>query len=139
MYIEEHISINASPQNLFAIYTDVGRWSVWDPDTKSASLNGPAAVGTTGRLIPTKGRAVNMTVTECVPNERFTVDVRIPMFLMVFEHVITPNQNGVVATHRVTFSGALSFLLGTLIRNQLKHGLPKTMISLKHYAESRAQ
>jgi hypothetical protein len=69
------------------------------------------------------------------PNVCFTVESRIPLFRMVFEHELMPQGGAVQVTHRVTFSGPLTFLLGRMLVRQLNQGLPVTLASLKRLAE----
>lgn len=136
MVIEESIHINTSAEILFNIYKDVSHWNHWDPDTKEASLDGPFAVGATGRLIPTKGHGVLMKLSALVPHRSFTVEVSIPLFHMKFEHELIPQEIGTHVVHRVTFSGALNFVLGKIVGKRVRKGLPTTMRSLKTYAET---
>lgn len=138
MIIEERITISAKPEVIFAIYANVESWNTWDPDTKSSSLNGPFAIGSKGRLCPTKGREVPIEITYLVPGRAFTAQSKIPLFQMAFDHELFPTGSGTEVLHRVTFSGPLSFLLGRLVGNQVREGLPKTLLSLKKLAESRA-
>lgn len=135
MKVEESISISAPPEAIFAVYQDVKGWNKWDPDTKEAFLDGPFAVGTMGRIVPTKGRGVPMRVTELVPGRSFTVEGWIPMFRMKFDHELIPEGTSTRAVHRVSFSGALTFLFGPIVAKQVREGLPKTMLSLKRYVE----
>lgn len=137
MQIEESIEVAVSPQVIDQIWSEVDRWHEWDPDTRSASLHGPFVVGTTGRIVPTKGFGVPMVVTERTVGRSFTVEGYIPLFRMHFEHLLEPVQNGVLVTHRVWFSGALAFLFGPGVAKQVREGLPRTMRSLKAYAEAR--
>lgn len=136
--IEASVYIDAAPAAVFAVYEDVSSWSVWDPDTQHAEIDGPFDVGTSGRLVPAKGAGINMRITEMIPHERFTVVGGIPLFKMTFVHELRPEQGGTRATHRASFSGALAFLFGTLVRSQLSAGLPITMASLKHYVEDKS-
>ncbi len=138
MVIEEQIVIHAPPQAIFAVYADVARWNTWDPDTKSSSLAGPFQVETWGRLAPAKGREIGIKVTSVVPDRSFTVARGVPLFHMVFEHELTPVGDVTSVVHRVTFSGALTFLLGRLVGAQVRQGLPGTLASLKRLVESRA-
>jgi Polyketide cyclase / dehydrase and lipid transport len=136
MHVEHRTTAQASPETVFAIYEDVARWHTWDPDTRSATLDGPLRVGAQGLLTPTKGRAVPMRVTEAVPGRSFTVESKIPLFCMVFEHTLKPGPAGTEIVHRVTFSGALSFVLGPMLIKQLHGGLPVTLGKLKQLAEA---
>lgn len=136
MQVEHSILVNAAPERLFALYADVSNWHRWDPDTKAASINGPFQVGTTGSLTPTKGNTVRMLITSVVPNGSFTVEAKVPLFRMVFEHELVPAKGATRVTHRVIFSGALAFLLGRIVAAQLNKGLPITLAKLKASAEA---
>lgn len=138
LQVERHILIDASARRVFAIYADVANWPAWDPDTRRASLDGPFAAGSTGRLTPTRGRAVTMRLTRVEPDVCFTVQADIPLFRMVFEHELVPQRDAVRVTHRATFTGPLSFLLGRMLVRQLESGLPVTLGRLKRLAEGRA-
>ena len=139
MLIEEHIDILAPAATLFAIYAEVGAWHRWDPDTKSARLDGPLRVGAAGMLAPAQGFPVKMAVVEVEQDRSFTVECKAPLCVMRFEHVLTPLQGGAVnALHRVGFSGPLAGLFGRLVGTRVRRGLPATMASLKRYAEAQA-
>ncbi len=138
MQVEHRITINASADSIFSIYQDVKNWHTWDPDTKQASLEGPFALGTKGRLTPTKGNTVPMVVTKVEPGRCFTVESKIPLFRMVFEHELAQASGSTEVIHRVTFSGPLSLFLGPMLSKQLNTGLPVTLSRLKALAESRS-
>ena len=138
MHVEHSILIQASAERVFKIYENVSAWHTWDPDTKQASLDGPFEVGSRGLLTPNKGNTVPMLVTQVKPNSCFTVESKIPLFRMVFEHEIVPQGNVVKVTHRVTFFGLLKVLVGRMLVNQLNQGLPVTLGNLKKLAESRS-
>lgn len=138
MQVEHSILVQSSTERIFGIYEDVAAWHTWDPDTKRASIDGPFAVGTRGSLTPTKGNSVPMLLTKVEPNACFTVESKIPFFRMVFEHELVPQERAVKVVHRVTFSGALTFLLGRMLVKQLNQGLPVTLANLKRHAEGDA-
>ena len=137
MQVEHRITISASPDAIFRIYTDVKSWHTWDPDTKQASLEGPFVVGSKGKLTPTKGKTVPMVLTQVEPSRCFTVESKIPLFRMLFEHELVPLTGATEVVHRVTFSGLLSLVLGRMLARQLNTGLPLTLRKLKALAETR--
>ena len=137
MEIKEQIEVAVPAEVIDQIWSEVDQWHKWDPDTKEASLNGPFSVGSKGRIVPTKGMGVSMVITERTIGQSFTVEGSIPFFCMHFEHLLSPVGKGVLVTHRVWFTGALSFLFGPSVAKQIRNGLPETMRSLKKYAESR--
>lgn len=137
MQVEHRIKIATTPASIFRIYQDVENWHTWDPDTKRATLAGPFEVGSRGRLVPTKGSAVPMVVTKVVPDGSFTVESKIPLFRMVFEHELLPAQGMTEVIHRVTLSGPLTLIIGKMLVKQLNAGLPVTLQRLKALSESR--
>ncbi|SFX80771.1 Polyketide cyclase / dehydrase and lipid transport [Janthinobacterium lividum] len=137
MQIEESIHIAVPPTVVDQIWSEVDRWHQWDPDTKQARLNGPFAVGTHGRIVPSKGMGIPMLVTERSAGRSFTVEGYIPLFRIHFEHTVVAADGGSEVVHRVWFTGALAFLFGPGVARQVRDGLPRTMRSLKAYAEKR--
>jgi hypothetical protein len=136
MRVEHRTLVRAPARRIFRLYEDVAAWHTWDPDTRSASLDGPFAVGTRGTLGPTEGRPVPMVLTCVEPDVRFTVESRIPLFRMVFEHELVPRGDAVEVVHRVTFSGLLSPVIGRMLAKRLHRGLPVTLANLKRLAEA---
>jgi hypothetical protein len=134
---EHRITIEAPAEAIFLIYEDVDAWPTWDPDTRQAWIDGPFRVGTRGRLTPTQGNPVPMELTEVVPGRSFTVESKIPLFRMRFEHVLTPVEKGTEVLHRVTFSGPLSVLLGPMLARRIDKGMPVTLSRLKVLAEAQ--
>jgi hypothetical protein len=138
MQVEHRITVAAPAETIFRIYEDVCSWHTWDPDTKNASLDGPFKVGSRGKLTPTKGNSVRMVLTEIVPGRSFTVEAKIPMFRMRFEHELLPRGHATEVVHRVTFSDLLAPLLGRMLSKRLDAGLPRTLSNLKQLAERRS-
>jgi uncharacterized protein YndB with AHSA1/START domain len=136
MKIEHRIKVTAPPERVFSLWADVTNWHTWDPDTKRATLEGPFQTGSRGRLTPTKGNAVPMLLTSVVPNKSFTVESKIPLFRMIFEHETHPTGSETEVIHRVSLSGFLSFLIGPMLRKQLNAGLPVTLANLKRRVEA---
>ncbi len=138
MQVEHRISVNAPAHVIYRIYQDVANWHTWDPDTKQASLDGPFAVGSRGRLTPSKGNTVPMVLTQVEPDRCFTVESRIPLFRMLFEHELVAGPQSTTVVHRAAFSGPLAFIIGRMLARQLDVGLPVTLGRLKALAEARA-
>lgn len=46
MQFESSVEINASPENIFNIYSQVHQWPIWDTDTNFAVLNGDFSANT---------------------------------------------------------------------------------------------
>jgi len=133
--IEHNIEIFAPAEVVYARYRDVERWSDWDPDTASSTLDGKFEAGTRGRLIPSKGLGVPMELTEVIEGRSFTVVSKIPMFRMQFNHEIEPNTDSVMVTHRVKLEGLFLIFIGNRLASQIDQGLPVSLANLKALAE----
>ena len=80
-----------------------------------------------------------MELTVVEPGRRFTVESKIPLFRMRFEHEMrSVAASNTEFVHRVTFSGPLSILLGPLLSKRVNAGLPTTLARLKTFAEARS-
>jgi len=132
---QESIEVQASPQAVFALYADVSAWSSWDPDVRSSSIAGAFVSGSTGKLKPSNGPEAKITFTEVVANQSFTVESRLPLCIMRFEHELSPTVSGTTVVHRVSFSGFLSPLFSRIIGSQIRKSLPQTMAGLKRTVE----
>jgi len=137
MQVEHRATIIAAPTTIFRIYEDVDNWHTWDPDTGMATLEGRFEVGSRGRLTPTRGNSVPMLLTQVVRDSCFSIESRIQLFRMLFEHELLPVEGVTEIIHRVTFSGPLSLVLGNMLAQRLNASLPTTLSRLKALAESQ--
>ena len=135
MVIEESIEINSTPEHIFSLYKNVSNWNFWDKEVKESSLSGPFTEGSMGSLTPKKGPKSKILLSKVEENKSFTVESKLPLCTMYFEHVLAPTDNGVLVTHRAKFEGPLSFIFGYLIGRAIKQGFPTTLHGLKNLAE----
>ena len=135
MQFEESIEIQTPVKAVFALYADVSSWASWDPDVRSSSIEGAFTSGATGRLKSSSGPEARICFTEIVTDKSFTVESKLPLCVMRFEHELSATSTGTTALHRVTFSGLLSPIFSRLIGGSIRKGLPRTMAALKQTAE----
>ena len=138
MQFEEKIVIAAPPEKVYALYENVSAWSSWDPDVKTSSIEGSFSSGATGSLKPSSGPKAKIKFTEVMPNRSFTVETKLPLCVMRFEHELTLLSSGTSAKHRVTFQGMLSPFFGRIIGSKIQKRLPNTMQGLKRAAEHQS-
>ena len=135
---EEQIVIAAQPEKIFALYANVAAWSSWDPDVKTSSIEGSFSSGVSGSLQPSSGPKVRIKFTEVMSNRSFTVESKLPLCVLRFEHELTLLPSGTNAKHRVTFQGLLSPFFGRVIGSQIRKALPNAMQALKRAAEHQS-
>jgi len=136
--IVEKIRIQATPEQIFHFYEDVSRWSSWDPDVQSSSIDGDFITGAKGRLKPAKGPDAKIEFTEITKNQSFTTISKLPLCTMRFVHELLPSGEATEVVHKVVFSGLLSPLFGRLIGTGIRKGLPATMQGLRNAVESKS-
>lgn len=136
MSIEHSVDISRSAKHIFAIYEDVNSWAQWDPDVEAVGIDGPFVPGTKGWLKPVGAPRTKTTMMHVQPPTAFTVEAKLPLCTLRFEHELDARDEVTVATHRVLFSGPLAPVFSRLIGNKIRKGIGGTMQGLKEYAES---
>ncbi len=135
MKYEDSIRIDASSDAVFAVYSDVSNWASWDPETESASLDGPFAVGTSGKIKPEGEPEAAIVISELTPNRTFTVECRIPLCKMEFIHELEAVNEQTNVTNKIVLTGLLSSIFGLLIGSKLRKGMQLSLQGLKAHME----
>ncbi len=130
------IDIHATPDHVFALWSDPAGWPHWDPDLESATLNGPFETGSTGVVKAQGAPQSRIRLTSVDPGSSFVAEASLPGARMVFSHRVVHSSGGSTATHSVTFAGPLSRLYALLIGRRIQRTLPATMDGLKVAAEA---
>lgn len=134
--LEFQAEIEADPLAIYEAYARVSDWSLWDPDTRAAALEGPPLPGTRGWLRPRRGLRVRLQVLEARPGEVFTVACPVLGSRMVFEHRIEPLADRCRVRHRVRFEGWLAGWLLRRVGADLRAGQPRTLEGLARHLAS---
>jgi len=125
----------ASPESIWARWSDVTSWPVWDGGVEHVTLEGPFATGTKGTLKPTGGPKVRFELIEVRPAEGFADVTKLPLSRMRFEHSAVREGNRTRVTHSVTISGLTTPLFSRVIGRGIAKGLPETVKTLARVAE----
>jgi hypothetical protein len=139
MQFEFSTHIEATPAIIFALYADVSNWHVWDPEVKSASIEGAFISGVKGVVVPNGGPKSTIYFSEVTPPRRFLASCKLPLCTMRFENELTELQGGTQATHRVAFEGLLAPLFGRLIGSGMRKSIPQALEGLKTAAEAKSR
>jgi len=117
MHTEVTTTIAAPADRVWAILSDVERWSAWTASITSVELDGPLAVGAKAKVRQPKLPATTWTVSEVDPGRSFTWRATSPGTRATGEHVITPAGEGACEV-RLTLDqeGPLGSLFGFLYR-----------------------
>jgi len=135
MKFKQSLEIKAEPFRVFDAFKEVSKWSIWDPETESASLNGDFAVGTSGVIKPKGAPQSKMTLIEVIENRSFTVECKLPLCKMHFVHLMNPSKIGTNLSIEVEFSGFLAPVFGRLAGKDINKGLPNSLNGLRQYLD----
>jgi hypothetical protein len=127
----------ASPASIWALWSDVEGWPAWDSGLAGASLEGPFAAGSRGRVKPAGGPKVGFELTSVEPESGFADVTRLPLARMSFEHAAVREGDRTRLTHRATISGLATPLFARLIGRGIARDLPDTMRELARMAADR--
>lgn len=113
-------SCPASREQIWAVWSDAERWSEWNSGVRSATLDGPFAAGTKGRLRPASGPTASIEIVELEPNARWVTVTRLPGARFLLEHRIDDGSGDqVLVTYRAEFGGLLAPLYVRLQKRAL--------------------
>ena len=135
MQFRDEIVIAASAERIFSFYADVNNWPSWDPDTRSATLQGDFVSGSTALLELKNGPKAMVTFTEVLRNKGFTAESRLPLCTLCFGHELFGNKHGIKVVHSVRFKGLLAPLFYLLLGSNIKKGLPHALQGLREAIE----
>jgi hypothetical protein len=136
---EVSVVANASPKNIWALWSDVGSWSKWDPDVEHCQLKqGSFQKGAKALLKPRGGPKVKIEIVDCVIEQIFVSHSFLPLTTIVFHHEVTPQKQGQsLITHRVEFNGLLAPMFYFIMGRNIVKGLPKALQNLARLAETQ--
>ncbi|MEO6713072.1 MAG: SRPBCC family protein [Mycobacteriales bacterium] len=139
MWTFEHTErTTATADQIWTLYADPARWPEWDEGLSRVTLDGPFAVGTTGRIKPSGGPTFSYYLEEVSPERSFTDVTKLPLCRLRFSHLITQTPTGNDVTQRVQFAGPLGPLFAKLMGASMTNDMPATMRRMLRVAESVA-
>ena len=139
MGFEITTNIEALPEAVWAVLTDVERWPEWSPSmTKVTRLDsGPFVEGSQARIKQARLPTMVWTVTELTPGRSFVWEAKRPGLTLVAGHRLTNGDDGAVkVTLTVEQRGALGRLLEPLTSRSAKRYLQMEADGLKRQSEA---
>lgn len=139
MQVETKIEIDAAPETVWAVMTDVARWPEWTTSVERAERldDGPLSVGSRARLKQPKFPPVVWEVTELEPGRSFSWTAKNIGLTSVGEHRIAPHASqGVTVTLSLRQHGPLAPLLAALTSKLTRHYVEAEAQGLKRRSEA---
>jgi Polyketide cyclase / dehydrase and lipid transport len=95
----------ASPDAVWALWSDVTLWPEWDTDLDLVALDGEFAPGTTGTLKPKGMDGFGFTITRAEPSRGYSDETPLPGAVLRFDHDLLEAEKGIVIRQRITMDG----------------------------------
>ena len=137
MTVEDIIHIEAAPDVVWAVTTDVERWPAWTPTVTDVRLaeGGPFGLGSVARIKQPGQPEAEWTVTEYVQGERFTWETQRAGLRMKATHEVAAVGGGTSNRLRVETSGVLAIVLWPMLRFAVQRALTAENGGLTEEAE----
>ena len=139
MHMDHSIDIEAPPERVWAVMTDVERWPEWTQSVSKVELvrPGPLATGVEARIAQPRLGTRTWRVTAVEAGGGFTWETTGPGTRMVATHTITPRGDGASSVELVIdSSGWAVSLLSWLIAPTGRRYIEMEAAGLKQRAEA---
>jgi hypothetical protein len=128
----------APPEAFFERWADMATWPQWNLDTEWVRLDGAFAEGATGVLKPKGGPKVRFTVERLVPGRVFVDVSHLLGARLVFDHAVTPlDDGGCTVEVTATISGPLRLLWTAILGAGIRASAQADLERLAAVAEGR--
>jgi Polyketide cyclase / dehydrase and lipid transport len=133
---ERSHTTSASPERVWAIWSDTATWPSWNPDVRSITLDGPFSSGTTGTM--TTGNGTHKIRLENVVSGRSfdLVTSPIPATTFRFHCEINWEAAGSRISQGVRMSGLLGPIMSPMMGNRIASSFEGILAGLANAAES---
>ena len=128
----ETLRTAASPERVFALWSDPTTWATWDPPVERVVLDGPFRVGTAGTMVMAGGFEVPFELTEVTPDERYVDVLRMGELEIRIDHVVEAVEDGSLITVTTEIDGPGAEGVGPMVTADA----PQALAALAAQAES---
>jgi len=134
---ENSVETTATPERVWALWSDPATWPSWNPDVESMTLNGPFQPGTTGVMKTRAGRTHQMLLAAVEPGHSFHLETSvIPGTRFTFICRVTPGSGGATISQAIDMRGPLAPIVSPLAGGGIAKGFGPLLEGLKKAAES---
>ncbi len=140
MRFESSVTVQASPERVWEVFSDVAKWPEWTPATIESVERldeGPIHVGARTRIRQPKLPVAIWEVTEVKDGEYFEWVSRAPGIKTTGGHRVESTPDGTVATSIIIQEGPLGWLFGKLYANLTRRYIKLEGESLKRTSETQ--
>jgi uncharacterized protein YndB with AHSA1/START domain len=129
--------IAASPEVVWDVISDIEAWPSWNPDVKTATLDGPLAVGSVFRW-RAGGASLTSTLRVVDPPRELSWSGRAMGIRAIHIFRFEPSDGGTLGRSEESWAGLVPTLFRGYSRRTLDRGIRSVLRLLKDEAERRA-
>lgn len=131
------VDTSASPEAIWALWTNVDSWGEWDSGLRRARIDGELGLGTRGRLVPKRGFPSRFEISEWAPGEAYAFTTKLPRAELVVRRSFVEAPEGVTRfRHEVYFTGSRAETWAARLAPSFRRQLPPVMARLAELAEA---
>lgn len=116
--------------DVWRLWSDVNNWPKWDKELEYCKMENTFIEGSQFILKPKGGPKVTITLSEVIPNEKFTNYCKFLGATMYHAHELEETSDGLRITSTITVTGPLSFIWVNLVAKNVANSVPKQMDAL---------
>jgi uncharacterized protein YndB with AHSA1/START domain len=133
----QQVLINASPEKVWQLLSDINHWSAWQPGISSAVLDGALIPGSIFRW-KSGGTRIVSQLQEVEPHRRLGWTGKAMGAIAKHLWILEPQNGGVLVRTEESFEGWVVVLLRGMMQKTLDTSLQAWLAQLKKTAESIA-
>lgn len=130
----ETLRTTASPERVFALWSDPSTWASWDPPVEKVVLDGPFRVGTSGTMVMAGGFEMPFELVEVRPDHGYLDVIRMGELEIRIDHVVEAVDGGSLVTVTTDITGPGAEGIGAMVTADA----PAAVAALVAMAESDA-
>jgi hypothetical protein len=141
MRVEHSIQIDAPPDVVWSVTTDVERWPEWTPTVTSVRRVGsePFGLGSVTRIKQPAQPEAEWVVSAFDEGRTFSWESRRPGLQFVGTHLVSEDGAGTTNLLRVEATGLIAILMWPVLRLATRRALAAENVGLKRKAEQVAR
>ncbi len=130
------LETEAEPEAIWRLaYADAGAWPRWNPELRSAELEGPLEACAEARIVFRTGLRLRFRVVEFENGRLFTDEARLPGARMGHRHLIEPLETGGSRLiNTIYVEGPLSTLWRRILGPRAARSLPGAQAAVANIA-----
>lgn len=121
----ESVTTTAAPAAVWALWSDVGSWHVWDPAVEAVALEGHFAEGAAGTMTLAGGIEAPVVLEIVEPGARYLDRLTMGDLVIRIDHVVRAEADGSVVTVRTAIEGPGADDVGPMVTRDAPVALAK--------------